>query len=182
MQVNLIYKALTRTPTFVGVPLVPFMFAVTPVLLIGVVGAMLISMYFGLLWLLIPIIIIAMQKMSKSDDRVFELYGKSMFVRGTKAINKQKGDMIVIKTENNKNKIDKRNDMVSVKSFNKSTFLSELLPYDWFYSDDIIVTKNMDFIISYRIKGIVAELKDDAFIDNARKFLFSLYSQKCCEK
>lgn len=71
MHKNVLFRGCTRPAMFMGVPVVPFF--------IGAGGSLLMSVYFGLQYLLlIPIVIFVMRQMARRDEMIFRLLGLNL--------------------------------------------------------------------------------------------------------
>jgi len=63
-----LFKGATRTPMFMGVPLVPLILAVFAVFSV----AMLVSIF---AWVLLPVVVFIMRQIVKHDDKAFGILG-----------------------------------------------------------------------------------------------------------
>lgn len=161
MRINIIFKGLLREPLVLGIPLIPLLFVG---LFLGFGGLYL----FKPLWFLIPVAIIVMRNMAKDDIRIFTILFKKLMVLGDFRLNKRNGYLTF--TANTPYQYNtKDNDLVVINQ-GKNSYLNHHIPYD-FNIDNVVVTKNLDFCMTYMLKGFAYELEDPDILEAHRDSL-----------
>jgi len=167
MRINTIYKGITRYPTFLGVPLMPLMFTCLPLFFLG--------FYVNVGFIaILPFVFGFMKWLSMDDDKIFEIWLKRLFAIGDRRINKQKGYRVFFPGDFFRNRRD--DDMTLVKNQARSSYLSAHLPYD-FISNNVVVTKNYDFIQAWTLEGIASEVQNSDYLDEMRNSLNMFFRQ-----
>lgn len=161
---DVLYKALTRPPMLIGIPIYP---------LVIVCGAIfLISMWFSLilLTLLLPAYLI-LKVLTQIDEKMFQVIGtkRHLFVRKIRNKSFKKRirayffssvdySRIRLKGKNNKAKI-------TMLDNEKSIPFSELIPYSTQLTNDIVIDKNGYLLSTWVVDGISFETREDENID-----------------
>lgn len=161
---DVLYKALTRPPMLMGIPIYPLV----------IVGGLifLISTWFSLilLALLLPAYLI-LKVLTKIDEKMFQVIGtkRHLFVRKIRNKSYKKRirayffssvdySQIRLKGKNNKEKI-------TMLDNEKSIPFSELIPYSTQLTNDIVIDKNGYLLSTWVIDGISFETREDENID-----------------
>lgn len=173
-----IYKALTRPPLIFGIPMVPFMFmGMFWGMMAMLLQAILSPLYLMLFFMIIPNMLV-FQMIVKKDDMAFRLWGlKLRFVRSP-AINKFYNGRKSYMANSTYSKQSLRNKYpkLSVVGLSKFANLENLIPYQTLI-DNVVITKEGDYLASWRVDGIAFEVEDDELIDMNKNKLNMLIRQ-----
>ncbi len=173
-----IYKALTRPPMVFGVPMVPFMMMALGWALFAIFAKVL----FGDVYLLLAVMIIpsifVFQMIVKKDDMAFRLWGLKLRFFRSPAINKFYNGRKSYMANSTYSKQSLRNKYpkLSVVGLSEFANLENLIPYQTLI-DNIVITKEGDYLASWRVDGIAFEVEDDELIDMNKNKLNMLVRQ-----
>lgn len=173
-----IYKALTRPPMVFGIPMIPFMFmgmfwGMAAMLL----QALLSPAYLMLFFMIIPNMLV-FQMIVKKDDMAFRLWGLKVKFFRSPAINKFYNGRKSFMANSTYSKMPTRNSYpkLSVVGLSEFANLENLIPYQTLVNN-IVITKDGDYLASWRVDGIPFEVEDDELIDMDKNKLNMLVRQ-----
>ena len=173
LERDTLYKALTRPPMLIGVP-------IYPLVIVGCV-IFLIAMWFSLtiLVLLLPAYLI-LRILTKIDEKMFQVIGVKRHLLTHKIKNKTFKKRINAfffssinysrkrpSGKNNKGKI-------TMLDNEKSIPISELIPYSTQLTDTIVIDKNGYLLSTWVVDGISFETREDEAIDYYKNSLNTL--------
>ena len=167
-----IFKALTRPPMVFGVPMVPFMIMALSWALFAIFAKVL----FGNEYLLLAVMIIpttfVFQFIVKKDDMAFRLWGLKLRFFRSPAINKFYNGRKSYMANSTYTKQSMRNfyPRLSVVGLSEFANLENLIPYQT-YINNVVITKDRDYLATWRVDGIAFEVEDDELIDLAKNKL-----------
>lgn len=173
-----IFKALTRPPMVFGVPMVPFMIMALSWALFAIFAKVL----FGNEYLLLAVMIIpttfVFQFIVKKDDMAFRLWGLKLRFFRSPAINKFYNGRKNYMANSTYTKQSMRNfyPRLSVVGLSEFANLENLIPYQT-YINNVVITKDRDYLATWRVDGIAFEVEDDELIDLAKNKLNMLVRQ-----
>lgn len=154
-----IYKALTRPPMVFGIPMIPFMFmgmfwGMAAMLL----QALLSPAYLMLFFMIIPNMLV-FQMIVKKDDMAFRLWGLKVKFFRSPAINKFYNGRKSFMANSTYSKMPTRNSYpkLSVVGLSEFANLENLIPYQTLVNN-IVITKDGDYLASWRVDGIPFEV------------------------
>ncbi|MCD8213458.1 MAG: VirB3 family type IV secretion system protein [Campylobacter sp.] len=180
MQTEPVYKALTRPAMVFGVPVIPLLL----MLMFWFLLALLLQAFLhNALYLLLSLFILPnlwiFQQIVKSDDMAFRLWG-------LKFMNFSGGNIATKFYDGNKSymanstyaKMPIENDFpkLSVVGLHSFPNFEKLIPYQSL-ANDVVITKDGDYLASWRVDGIAFEVEDDDFIDMDKNKLNMLVRQ-----
>lgn len=168
MQLSVVYKALTREPLVLGIPLVTLLLTCMPLIFLG----LLFSLAF---WLLIPFVIFVLAKFAKADEGIFGIALKKFLATGDGRINRMSGGYITF-LGNDFYDVRGDNDLAILKNQGKNSFLGHHIPFD-FAVGNVVVTKNLDFCMTWEMAGIAFELESPDLIEMAKNSLNMFFRQ-----
>ena len=164
MQLDPVFKGLTRPAMLFGVPLYPLFTVGSLVLLVSVWTT------YWLLLSLIPIMVV-MKFLAKEDDFVFNLLFQSLKFKTPKKSNDYYGAKTL--SANNYREAPKKVNFpqLSVLGLNKNPSFEKYIPYSSVITDDIVITKDYVLLTTWKLEGVPFEIEHDDDIDSDKNTL-----------
>ena len=159
MQLDPVFKGLTRPAMLFGVPLYPLFTVGSIVLLVSVWTT------YWLLLSLLPIMVV-MKFLAKEDDFVFNLLFQSLKFKTPKKSNDYYGAKTL--SANSYRETPKRVNFpqLSILGLNKNPSFEKYIPYSSVVADDIVITKDYVLLTTWKLEGVPFEIEHDDDIDS----------------
>ncbi|MEH8108841.1 VirB4 family type IV secretion/conjugal transfer ATPase [Gallibacterium anatis] len=172
LSTNPLFKALTRPALFLGMPLNIFVLVAG----CGVLTGVWVSWTIGSL--AIPILVIC-NLLTQTDDKIFQLLGIKRYllnrrVRASKYKKLFNGNYYTAEFKNVAKKGTNNKGAYTMLDLSKPISIDEVIPYSSHISNNVILTKNGDFIATWEIEGLSYETRDDTELDFYRNQINAL--------
>lgn len=162
-----LYKAMTRNAVMgaLGVPIKPFFVAMALIVVLG-------ANFTPLLYLLAVPTLIIMRRMTREDERIFDIVALKFKTRGKPALNRHYS--AVTYTAADYDDVD-ITEFINRMNLNERAPLEKLIPYSSHVTPHIVKNRHLDFVASWEIIGMAWECQDDRDLDIIAAQLNNLY-------
>ena len=166
-----IYKALTRPAMLFGVPMVPLVVVLGAIILLAFWINLLIAI------LIIPAVFI-MQQITKKDDMAFRLLFLKIQSFTSPTSKKFYAGRASIMANSNYTKQSKNHDYPKLSVVGLDTFpnFEKLIPFNTMIGD-VVISKDYDLMVTWRVDGIAFEVEDKEIIELDKERLNMLVRQ-----
>lgn len=172
MNADLFFKALSRSAMIFGVPMTPFFIAMIFIFFPAI--------YINLLFFLLAIpVVFVMRFLTKKDDMIFRLLFLKMkfFTNPTQKKFFKTKAYVTSSYTNNKtyNNLTKLN----INALHTLANISSYIPFQTLINENIITTKECEYIATFLINGIDFEIENDIYLEtnkNKINMLIKSYS------
>jgi len=167
-----VYKGMTRSALILGVPILPFIMGTMAIILLGVWTNI-------IFWTLILPYFIMLYLLTKYDENIFSIYFNAIKTN-TLGINKKYHRVKTIsgaKYQPNKNTSQE----LSIYPLNKQKSISDFVPFSTHIADNIVSTKEHEYIITFAINGINFDMVDNDELLSEKGVINSLISSLSSE-
>ena len=163
---DIVYKGMTRSAFFLGVPQIP--------LIVGGMFILLLGLYFSLVfWLLLIPFYAILYLLTKYDENIFSVYGKA--IRTSKPRTHKKYHKVKTYSTHSKYRRLKRKEVkLSIYPLDKHPNLQEQIPYSTHITKDIVITKEQQYISTWVIDGVFFDMVDENYLSNEKEALNTL--------
>lgn len=178
MQVQPLFKGLTRPAMFFGVPIMPLFASIGVVMLLAFY-----TQQFFLLFVAIPMFFI-LRLMTKKDDFIFRFYFlKMQFFTNplSKKFHKSKTYSSQNYARPLKENFKRENIKLSIVNLQSEPNFEKLLPYSTAIADGVVITKEHLLMSTFKIDGIAFEVEDDNELDaknNLQNMIYKTFANE----
>ncbi|CUU79158.1 type IV secretion system protein VirB4%2C putative [Campylobacter hyointestinalis subsp. hyointestinalis] len=175
MQIEPLFKGLTRPALVFGIPIAPF---------ISVFGALILITFWTqqfLILIFLPIAFVIMKIMTKKDDFIFRLFFLKIrfFSPSSMASTKYRKAKTYIPMKNRNQPLNLPK--ISIYGLASEPSFEKYIPYSSLITDSVIMTKDGMLVTTFQIEGVQFEVEEDdtlTAINNALNMMFLAFSSE----
>lgn len=166
MNNDIVFKGMTRSALFLGVPYIP--------LIVGGMAILLLGLWFNLaFWLLLIPFYAALYSLTKYDENIFSVYANAIKTH-TIGTNKKYHKVKTYSTHTKYRKLDEHRTKLNIYPLDKHPNLQKYLPYSTHITKDIVVTKEHEYISTWVVDGVHFDMVDSEYLSNEKEALNTL--------